>query len=77
MPKGRYPAQNAIAGILENGENNLPFLARALLDDLWQSIKNLNEEILKYDRKLYTLAKQNRCFGGKERPINLGIVTLR
>jgi len=43
MPKGRYPAQNVSAGILENGENNLPFLARELLDDLWQSIKSLNE----------------------------------
>lgn len=53
MPKGRYPAQKAIAGILEDGENNLPFIARELLDDLWQSIKGLNEEILKYDRKLY------------------------
>jgi transposase len=58
MPKGRYPAQKAIAGILEDGENNLPFLARELLDDLWQSIKGLNEEILKYDRKLYALANQ-------------------
>ncbi len=58
MPKGRYPAQKAIAGILEDGENNLPFLARELLDDLWQSIKHLNEEILKYDRKLYALANK-------------------
>lgn len=58
MPKGRYPAQNAISGILEDAENGLPFLARELLDDLWQSIKRLNEEILKYDRKLYRLANQ-------------------
>jgi len=58
MPKGRYPAQNAIAGILEDGQNSLPFLARELLDDLWQSIKSLNEEILKYDRKLHALANQ-------------------
>ena len=58
MPVGRYPAQKAIGGILEDGENNLPFLARELLNDLWQSIKGLNEEILKYDRKLYALANQ-------------------
>ena len=58
MPIGRYPAQKAIGGILEDGENNLPFLARELLNDLWQSIKGLNEEILKYDRKLYALANQ-------------------
>ncbi|NMM39754.1 IS110 family transposase [Pseudoalteromonas arctica] len=48
----------AIGGILEDAENNLPFLARELLNDLWQSIKSLNEEILKYDRKLYALANQ-------------------
>jgi transposase len=58
MPKGRYPAQKAIGGILEDAENNLPFLARELLNDLWQSINGLNDEILKYDRKLYALANR-------------------
>ena len=58
MPKGRYPAQKAIYEILEDAQNNLPFLARELLNDLWLNIKTLNEEILKYDRKLYALAKQ-------------------
>lgn len=58
MPKGRYPAQKAISGILEDAENNLRFLARELLNDLWQSIRGLNDEILKYDRKLYALANQ-------------------
>ena len=58
MPKGRYPAQKAITGILEDAENNLPFLARELLHDLWQSIQHLNQEILKHDRKLYQLANQ-------------------
>jgi transposase len=58
IPKGRYPLQNTIGGILEDAENALPFLARELLNDLWQSIKGLNEEILKYDRKLYALANQ-------------------
>ena len=61
MPVGRYSAQNAIGGILEDGENNLPFLARELINDLWQSIKGLNEEILKYDRKLYALANQMKA----------------
>ena len=61
MPKGRYPAQKAIGSILEDAENNLPFLARELLNDLWQSIKGLNEEILKYDRKLYALANQMKA----------------
>lgn len=61
MPKGRYPAQNAIGGILEDAENGLPMLARELLNDVWQSIRQLNEEILKYDRKLYALANQMKA----------------
>ncbi|GLR71244.1 IS110 family transposase [Agaribacter marinus] len=61
MTKGRYPAQQAITGILEDADNGLPFLARELLLDLWQSIKRLNEEILKHDRKLYQLAKQMKA----------------
>ena len=61
MPKGRYPAQNAIGGILEDAENALPMLARELLNDAWQSIRQLNEEILKYDRKLYALANQMKA----------------
>ena len=58
MPVGRYPAQKAIGDILEDAENGLPCLARELINDLWHSIKNLNEEILKYDRKLYALANK-------------------
>ncbi len=61
MPKGRYPAQNTIGGILEDAENGLPMLARELLHDVWQSIRTLNEEILKYDRKLYALANQMKA----------------
>jgi len=58
MTKDRYPIQKAIGSILEDGENNLLFLACGLLNDLWQSIKILNEETLKYDRKLYALTNQ-------------------
>ena len=61
MPKGRYPAQNAISSILEDAENALPMLARELLNDVWQSIKGLNKEILSYDRKLYQLANQMKA----------------
>lgn len=58
MTKDSYPIQKAIGSILEDGENNLLFLACELLNDLWQSIKILNKETLKYDRKLYALANQ-------------------
>lgn len=61
MPKGRYSAQNTIGGILEDAENSLPMLARELLNDVWQSIRGLNKEILTYDRKLYALANQMKA----------------
>ena len=59
MPKGRYPAQNTIAGILEDAENGLPMLARRVIDDLWQRIKQSNEQISGYDRELSQLVRDN------------------
>ena len=57
MPKGQISCmQQAITDILEDAENGLPMLARALLHDLWQEIKGLNQEILKHDRQLYQLS---------------------
>ena len=59
MAKGRYPAQAAIAGILEDAENGLPMLARRVIDDLWQRIKQSNEQIQGYDKELALLVKGN------------------
>lgn len=59
MPKGRYPAQAAIAGILEDAENGLPMLARGVIDKLWQRIKQSNEQISDYDRELAMLVKEH------------------
>jgi len=59
MPKGRYPAQRAILGILEDAENGLPMLARRVIDNLWQRIKQANEQIREYDRELAQLVKES------------------
>lgn len=59
MAKGRYPAQKAIPEILEDAENGLPFLARRMIDRVWQRIKATNEEILEYDRELSRLARED------------------
>ena len=59
MPKGRYPAQQAIPDILEDAENGLPPLARRMIDKLWQRIKIANEEILEYDRELPRLVRED------------------
>jgi transposase len=59
MPKGRSPAQNTIPEILEDAENGLPMIARRVIDNLWQRIKQANEQIHGYDRELAQLVKEN------------------
>jgi transposase len=59
IPKGRYPAQKQIPLILEDAENGLPMLARHMIQNLWQKIKQANEEILFYDRELSKQARHN------------------
>ena len=59
LPKGRYPAQKTIGEVLEDAENGLPMLARRVIDDLWQRIKQANEHIQSYDRELALLVKEN------------------
>jgi transposase len=59
MPKGRYSAQHHIPDILEDAENGLPMLARRLLSDTYRRLRNMNEQILAYDRELYQLVKNS------------------
>lgn len=59
MPKGRYPGQAAIQSVLEDAENGLPDLARELIAETWDSVVQLNSEILAYDRRLYKLANHS------------------
>jgi len=59
MPKGRYPAQKTIGGVLEDADNGLPMLARRIIDNLWQRIKQANEQIHEYDRELAQLVKDS------------------
>ena len=58
ISQGRYPLQNTMSSILEDAENGLPNLARELLNNVCQSIREINVERLSYDRKLYALAQQ-------------------
>lgn len=59
MPKGRYAEQRGIPDILEDAENGLPSLAKRLLQEVWQRIVLLNQQILAYDRELAALARQS------------------
>ena len=60
MTKGRYALQNEIQGILEDAENGLPHLARKMIDNLWQRLKQANEQILEYDRALAQQVREDK-----------------
>lgn len=59
MPKGRYSAQHHIPDILEDAGNGLPMLARRLLNDTYQRLRVLNEQVLAYDRELNHLVRDS------------------
>ncbi len=59
MPKGRYGAQHHIPRILEDAENGLPMLARRLLSDVYGRLREMNTQLLAYDRELEHLAKES------------------
>lgn len=51
-PKGRHALQTAIPEALEDGENQLPDLARAIISDSYEHLLNINQRI----------ADQEHCF---------------
>lgn len=59
IPKGRYQTHDHIPAILEDGENGLPALARGLIDEVWQRYRVTCEDVLKADRRLSALAREN------------------
>lgn len=60
MTKGRYALQNEIPDILEDAENGLPHLARTMINNLWQRVKQANEQILEYDRALAQQVREDK-----------------
>lgn len=60
MPKGIYTAFKWIPLILEDGDNGLPLLARRLINDIWQDIKQVHHRILSYDRELASLVRRDK-----------------
>ncbi len=59
MPKGRHQTHQRIPDILEDADNGLPMLAREIIHDVWQRYRATCEDVLKADRKLSALAKEN------------------
>lgn len=58
IPQGRYSAQRQLPSILEDADNGLPMLARRVIDDLYQRLRDLNVQLLTYDRELEHVAKE-------------------
>lgn len=59
MPKGRHSGQKAIQHVLEDAENELPGNVRTMLNDLYQKVLQLNEDILGYDRQISRIARES------------------
>lgn len=59
IPKGRYQTHEHIPAILEDAENGLPDLGRELIYDVWQRYQDTCQEVLKADRRLSALAREN------------------
>jgi len=52
IPKGRNHVREQLSGILENAENGLTNLFRALLSDLYEELVHLDKRIEKYEIKI-------------------------
>jgi transposase len=75
MPKGRYPAQHHIPDLLEDAGNGLPTLARRLLNDLHQRLRQINRQVLAYDREIEALARHSEPAQRLMRLPGIGAVT--
>lgn len=59
VPLGIKRLRKELPRILEDAENGLPALARAILADLLEELRHLDERVEYYDRELQALASQS------------------
>jgi len=59
LAQGRIQIRKKLPDIMSDGENNLPYLAREILNDQYERLCHLDEEIDAYDLKIESLAKSN------------------
>ena len=59
LAQGRIQVRKKLPDIMSDGENNLPYLAREILNDQYHRLCRLDEEINAYDVKIESLAKSN------------------
>ena len=59
IAKGRSHVNQALPGILEDGENGLSGLFREELCHLWEELRHLDERVAHYDKRLRQLAQSD------------------
>lgn len=62
LPKGISHIRTSLSGILEDAENELTTASRAVFSALYEQLKKVDEEIIKYTHQLELLAhRDERC----------------
>lgn len=59
IPKGLSHVRNQLAGIIEDAENTLCFMARGAFDDLREQFHQLDKRVAQYDKKIEAVARDN------------------
>lgn len=59
IPKGISHVRKQLPGIMEDGENQLTFLFREMLSELYDEMVHLDERVSKLETKLTSIAAQN------------------
>ena len=61
IPKGRYQARHQLPVVLEDAGNGIPDLARQVLLEVNERIRDLDARILAYDRRIEALARESEA----------------
>lgn len=61
LPEGKHRFRHAVAGLLEDAENGLPWRLRELLGRQYQMFLTLEQELAWYEREIKTQAAENEA----------------
>ena len=74
-PASISQVRHAIAGVLEDAENELPDLTRQLMADLYQRLLELDRQIADYDRHIARLSREQPVCQRMEKVEGVGVLT--
>ena len=75
IPAGISQFRGAIAGVLEDAENELTDLTRQLMADLYQRLLELDRQIADYDRHIARLSREQPVCQRMEKVEGVGVLT--